>query len=76
MDYRLKSISSIFMNGKLQFRECQNMQDTPFISLKTANKSYNIIGTCMVIGPFLKFLYSDILSKLGKCRAYGKFLSQ
>ncbi|GIY47645.1 urease accessory protein D [Caerostris extrusa] len=69
---KLKNISAIFIDDKLQFRESQNIQNTPFLNIEKTMKAYNIIGTCMIMGPHLEFLYSSILCQLEKCKAYGE----
>ncbi|GFY61084.1 urease accessory protein D [Trichonephila inaurata madagascariensis] len=69
---KLKSVTSIFINGKLEFKEAQNIQNTPFLTIKNAMKAYNIVGTCMIMGYLLEFLTTSILTQLEKCRAYGE----
>ncbi|CAL1290804.1 unnamed protein product [Larinioides sclopetarius] len=69
---KLKTVSSVFIDGKLEFRESQNVHNTTFLTIEKAMKAYNIVGTCMIMGPHLEFLFSSILSQMEKCRAYGE----
>ncbi|GFU15559.1 urease accessory protein D [Nephila pilipes] len=69
---KLKSATSIFINDKLEFREAQNIQNSPFLTIENAMKEYNIVGICMIMGCHLKFLSSSILLQLQKCREYGE----
>ncbi|XP_054720215.1 uncharacterized protein LOC129229863 isoform X2 [Uloborus diversus] len=69
---KLKSVSSIYINGKLKFKEALNMRSVPTLSIKTAMKSYNIFGTCFVIGSYLNTMSRNLLEDLGKYSGYGE----
>ncbi|XP_071042747.1 uncharacterized protein [Parasteatoda tepidariorum] len=69
---RLKTVSTIYINGQLSFREAQDIRNTPLVSIESSMKAYNIIGTCMIIGPGLNSLSSCILSSIGRCNSYGE----
>ncbi|KFM78289.1 hypothetical protein X975_20745, partial [Stegodyphus mimosarum] len=72
MDILLKSISSVYINEGLAFKEAQNLQNTPFLTISRAMKSYNIFGICMIIGYLMEPLWSTILSNLSSCKSYGE----
>lgn len=72
MSFRLKSVSTFYINSRLVFKEAQNVQNVCLLSIKKAMKAYNCFGNCIIIGPYLTFLWEKVLSEFGKCHGYGK----
>ncbi|XP_077998412.1 uncharacterized protein LOC144451446 [Glandiceps talaboti] len=65
------SHNSIYVEDKLVFRDCVSMNDKPSISVKQAMGNFSVVAMCVLLGPQLRSLCQDVISRIGKRKIYG-----
>ncbi|CAN7939770.1 unnamed protein product, partial [Ixodes hexagonus] len=68
---RLTSVVEVYHESDLVLREALDMAGVPGLRLGDAMGAYNVVGTCLVLGPHLADLCRSLCSTLGAREDYG-----
>ncbi|XP_071507352.1 uncharacterized protein [Diadema antillarum] len=65
------SSNSVTFNGTLIYRDSIHLEDTPLLSVKKTMQAYNVVASCVLVGPAVAGIAQDMLSTYGGMRDYG-----
>ncbi|EEC08582.1 urease accessory protein ureD, putative [Ixodes scapularis] len=68
---RLTSVVEVYLEEQMVLREALDMADVPGLRLRASMGEYNVVGTCIVVGPHLTDLSSSLCARLSVREDYG-----
>lgn len=69
---RLASTIEVHHEGDMILREALDMADVPGLRVQHTMGDYNVVGTCIIVGPYLADLSQSLCKKLAVRENYGE----
>ncbi|XP_052820989.1 uncharacterized protein LOC128246687 isoform X1 [Mya arenaria] len=68
--------TDVYIDGELVYRDNFILQDTPTVSMVTAMKNMQVLGSCIIIGKQMETIATKLNTRFGKKKSIGEKYDQ